>query len=102
MNDDFSIFSYTLDQAIEDGFLIHPYPEKWQWLLITPAIHRICNEQPDRSYDECLVPLLMDCIMQAQANRSEVVWTLEYTVAGKVFIAVNEKGGLTVMTPEEY
>ena len=41
MNDDI-IFSYTSEQAIEDGVLVHPYPKRWPNLLITQKIHTTC------------------------------------------------------------
>ena len=96
------IFNYTIEQAIEDGVLIQPYANRWPWLCITPAIHHACTKDTNRSYDQCLVPLLIDCIRQAQSNQNERQWELEGTIAGYIWIMVNEKGGLTVMTPDEY
>ena len=95
---------YTEDDAIADGALIHPYPTRWPWLLITPAIHAACSQdQHGRTYDQCLTPLLMDCIMQAQKaqrlNRDRA--KLEHTIAGEVLILPNGKGGMTVMQPHE-
>jgi hypothetical protein len=101
--DDEVIFRYTSEQAIEDGALYHPFPQRWPWLLITASIHSICNQQEGRTYEQALVPLLLDCIMEAKNNPSQDrPWILDHTVAGTVWIAVNEKGGLTVMTPEEF
>lgn len=97
---------YTCEQAVEDGVLIYPYPKRWTWLLITPNIHAACDkDKHGRTYDQCLVPLLMDCIMEAQNPRNKKKkppLVLEGTIAGKVWICPNEMGGMTVMTPEEY
>jgi hypothetical protein len=100
---------YTEHQAIEDGVLIHPYPERWPWLLITVGVHGACataSELEERTYEQCLVPLLMDCIMEVQKlmrKHPEGVSfaKLDHTVAGTVFIKPNTKGGMTVMLPEE-
>ena len=52
MTDDNIIFSYTADQAIEDGMLVHPYPKRWPNLLITAGIHEKCRDTSDgRTYD---------------------------------------------------
>jgi len=97
------IMGYTTEQAIEDGMLVHPYPERWPWLLITASVHDIVSSQDGRSYDQCLVPLLMDCIMAAQANkRKQPPIKLSHTVCGDIWIMPNEKGGMTVMLPRDY
>ena len=104
MSDDI-IFSYGAQQAIEDGALVHPYPHRWPNLLITAGVHAMCKtaRTDTRTYDQCLVPLLIDCIMAVQANRKkEPPIVLENTVAGTVWIMPNELGGLTVMNPEDY
>ena len=103
MNDNI-IFSYTADQAIEDGALVHPYPTRWPWLLITANVHAKCKDTTDgRTYDQRLVPLLMDCIMAVQAKKNpEFPIVLKHTVADEVWIMPNEQGGLTVMNPEDY
>lgn len=95
------IHSYTADQAIEDGILHHPYPQRWPWLLVTNSVHADCNDQTGRTYDQCLVPLLMDCILAVRGKKDYPV-VLEHTVAGTVWIMPNEKGGMTVMKPEDY
>lgn len=102
MNDEV-IFSYTADQAIEDGALVHPYPTKFPWLLITAGIHTTCKNQQGRNYDQSLVPLLMDCVMAVRAKKNpEFPVVLMHTVAGEVWVMPNEKGGITVMNPEDY
>lgn len=97
------IHAYTSDQAIEDGVLHHPYPTRWPWLLITGSVHAACKNSKGQTYDQALTPLLMDCIMAVQSNKkSDPPIVLEYTVAGTVWIMPNEKGGMTVMKPEDY
>lgn len=100
------ISSYTAEQAVADGVLFHPYPQRWPWLLISVNVHAACNKgDHGRNYDQCLVPLLMDAIMAAQAaqrsKRVKLPLVLEGTIAGKVYIEPNEMGGMTVFTPEE-
>jgi hypothetical protein len=105
MNDDDVIFSYGADQAIKDGVLYHPYPTQWPWLLITQSIHTVCKGQEGRTYDQALKPLLVDCIMEVTAKKpdhEDFPLVLEHTVAGTVWIMPNEKGGMTVMKPEDY
>lgn len=97
------IHVYTAQQAIKDGVLVHPYPDRWPNLLITQSIHTDCKSQKGRTYDQALVPLLMDCIMKVQADRKkEPPLVLNHTVAGTVWIMPNELGGMTVMKPEDY
>lgn len=92
---------YTEDQAVEDGVLIHPYPERWPWLLISAQVDAACRRaKHGRTYEQCLVPLLMDCIMEAQSGKRPPL-VLEGTVAGTVWIMPNAKGGMTVLNPEE-
>ena len=100
------IFTYTAEQAIEDGILCHPYPERWPSLLITASIHEVCareSEEGERTYEQCLVPLLQDCIMQVQKNPNQE-WpvALRHTIANTVWVCPNEKGGMTVMLPSDY
>lgn len=103
MDFDNVIHAYTSEQAIKDGVLYHPYPTRWPWLLITQSVHTDCKNSKGQTYDQALTPLLMDCIMSVQSNKkSEPPIILEHTVAGTVWIMPNEKGGMTVMKPEDY
>ena len=34
---------YSTEQAIEDGYLHHPYPERWPWLLISENVAQACE-----------------------------------------------------------
>ena len=99
------VISYTAEQAVEDGVLFHPYPTRWPWLLISLNVHQACSKgDHGRNYDQCLVPLLMDAIMAAQAaqrSKRKLPLKLEGTIAGTVWISPNEMGGMTVYTPEE-
>jgi hypothetical protein len=96
---------YTDEQAVADGVLIHPYPQRWPWLLISLQVHAACGKgKHGRTYDQCAVPLLMDCIMAAQAaqkSKKKPPIVLEGTVAGTVWIMPNGMGGMTVLNPEE-
>ena len=112
------IFEYGTDEAIKDGVLHHPYPARWPWLLITNSVHADCEnkgrtydqaltdcENKGRTYDQALTPLLMDCLMEVKAKKpahEDFPLILENTVAGTVWIMPNEKGGMTVMKPEDY
>ena len=104
------IYAYTTEQAIDDGTLVHPYPERWPWLLITTGVWDAIVEETrkgQRNYDQCLVPLLMDCIMQVQALMRKKPYSADFaklkrTVAGEVWIKPNDKGSMTVMLPSEY
>lgn len=98
------IFSYTDEDAVNDGELKHPYPTRWPWLLISRGVHAACDGQAGRTYDQCLVPLLMDAILAVKAKGKGVDFPviLEGTVAGTVWVMPNGKGGLTVLTPSEY
>ena len=93
---------YTEDDAIADGVLVHPYPKEWPWLLITTAVHAVCSEQKGRTYDQCLIPLLNDCILAVKSTKKEPPIILEHTVAGTIWIMPNGKGGMTVMLPSDY
>lgn len=111
MDDDIPIISsYTCEQAVNDGVLIHPYPARWPWLLISLGVHEACSKlDAGRNYDQCLVPLCMDAILAAQAAQEKqrkrqkvsLPLSLEHTIAGTVWIAPNDKGGLTICKPEE-
>ena len=101
------ISTYTEDQAIEDGVLVYPFPNRWPWLLITNSVHADCvaKSKKGRTYDQALIPLLMDCIMETQSQmkrdpQCDLV-VLENTVAGTVWIRPNSKGGMTVMKPSD-
>lgn len=101
---------YTSEQAIEDGVLVHPYPVKFPWLLLTRSIHCAIEDAirgSDRTYDQATIPLMQDAVMLARANpplTAGHVWTdglLGNVTGGPVWVGLNEKGGLTLMRPED-
>ena len=103
------ISTYTTDQAIEDGQLVHAYPERFPFLLVTPAVHAACEdavEKGSRTYDQCMIPLMQDCVMEVRKcmsrDRNVDMCKLRHTIAGDVWILPNDKGGMTIMTPSEY
>ena len=52
-----------------------------------------------------MIPLLQDALMICKAKPNDHLWTkgLEGNVTGKdVWIALNERGGITLMFPEDY
>lgn len=100
-------FSYGDDQAIEDGHLVHPYPELWPWALVTRSVYDACEEETGkgRTLDQVLKPLMVDAIRETQRMmkvdpRCDLV-ELEGTAAGTVYVRPNERGGLTIMKPED-
>jgi len=104
------IFVYTAKQAVDDGVLVHPYPERWPWLLVTREVFTAIEEKEDgRTLNQKLVPFLQDAIMIVQAGKkkdpSEYLWTkgMEGNVTGQtVWLQLNDAGGFTVMFPHEY
>lgn len=99
------IYTYSALDAVNDGLLAEPYPERFPRLLITRRITQACSEQPGRSFDEALVPLLIDAIVAVKAaiarGGPRPPITLEHTVAGTVNVYPNELGGMTLTTPGE-
>ena len=97
------VFTYTTQQAIADGVFFEPYPQRWPALLITSAVNSICSTQENRSFDESLIPLLIDCVMKVRSTKKRD-WplVLEHTVVGTAWIMPNDIGGITVMLPSDY
>jgi hypothetical protein len=110
MFDDFPVVAtYTEDQAIEDGVLVHPYPTRFPWLLLTIAVHVECERvAKDRygsadEYSKVVMPLIMDAVMAVRASREkDPPIVLEHTAAGTIWIFPNAKGGMTIMLPSDY
>ena len=100
------ISSYTCEDAIEGGSLHHVYPDKFPWLLVSPNVLVSC--QVDGKLDNTkLIPLMMDAALFAAGpngyrDLDDFPILLEHTVAGNVYVAPNEKNGLTIFTPDEY
>jgi hypothetical protein len=109
-----AIYEYTTDTALSDGVLTEPYPDRWPNLFMSADVTAACEtadlrtSDKARTFDQVTIPFLMDVIMQAQVPKNHrklsegSIITLDHTIAGEVFIALNERGGLTVMTPSEY
>ena len=105
------VFSYTARDAINDGVLFEPYPKRWKNLLVTSSIHHDCareNVDDKRSYDQRLIPLIIDCIGKCNVNaikndgKLDAPVVLNGTYCGTVWVMENGLGGLTVMKPEDY
>lgn len=110
MFDDFPVVAtYTEEQAIEDGVLVHPYPTRFPWLLLTIAVYveceRVARERygDEAQYDKVVLPLIMDAVMAVRASREkDPPIVLEHTAAGTIWIFPNAKGGMTIMHPSDY
>lgn len=103
------IYQYTSRQAIEDGVLVEPFPDKFPGVLLTIGVHEAIVENIadglGRTYAQAVIPLLMDAVMVVKSKPREHLWTkgLEGNVTGKkVWITINDLHGLTLMFPEEY
>lgn len=105
------VFSYTDQQAIDDGVLFYPYPERWKNLLVSSSVHHDCAREDledKRSYDQRLIPLIMDCILQCQKNVKDnegmldTPVVLDNTFCDTVWVMENGMGGLTILKPEDY
>ena len=105
------VSSYGIEQAVADGIMIQPYPEKWPWLCVSIGVWAAIEDQNDgRTMDQKLIPFLTDVIMFVQAKHRrnnqdpETEWFggLDGNVTGRdVWFSVNDKGGLSVYFPEE-
>lgn len=103
------ISSYTSRQAIADGVLVHPFPERFPGCLLTIGVHAaIETVQDQRTYAQRAIPLLQDAALIVLAglkrDPDETLWTrgLYGNVTGReVWIGLNDLGGFTLMFPEE-
>jgi len=114
------IYAYTADDALEDGVLVEPYPERMPHFLLTTGVYEAVRAKlkDPADADELktrLIPFMVDAAMIVKAfmatvkpEDSEVypgrLFTegLEGNVTGEtVWIAMNEKGGLTLLFPSE-
>ena len=112
------ISTYTVDQAIEDGILVEAAPDQFgPKVLVTRAVFdavwpaELLDQEIDvdpkdgLTYLQKMIPLLQDALMICRANPNDHLWTngLEGNVTGRdVWIALNERGGITLMFPEDY
>lgn len=126
MSDADVIFSYTAEQAIEDGVLVEPFPKQFPKLLLTAAVYADIMETPttqeleergghnqkvdDRTPAQRIIPLFQDAVLAMRAaiakDKDEYLVTsnvLDGNITGKkLWIALNEFGGITIMFPEDY
>lgn len=101
------IFTYTDEQAVEDGVLVHPFPRQFPNVLLSNAIYEAIEAAPgDRTFAQKAIPLIQDAIMIVNKGpRDEYLWTkgLEGNVTnGEVWIARNGSKGITLMRPSDY
>ena len=99
------IFEYTCDQAIEDGVLVHFDSKRYPYLLMTAGVFAKCEERAKksrRSIEQVVIPLFMDAVMAARSAKvgTDRI-TLTDTAAGTVLAVPNEKGGMTILNPED-
>lgn len=106
------IYTYTSEQAVADGALHYLWPDQWPWLLISDALLRTVEAAAEKKPEhgtamQRLVPLVVDFIREAQRridrgdDPAELSFPLSHTVAGTVWGASNECGGLTLMTESD-
>lgn len=107
---DFEIVtSFSDDDAIKTGSLFEPYPDRWPGLLISIDVKTACSTKQGRSYDQCCVQLLDDCIAciersveLARERLEEVKVPVELeSLIGTVLCYPNQKGRFTVLCPGE-
>ena len=106
------IYSYTDKQAIEDGVLVQPIPDKDPRLLMTTALYERLKEvaiKRDLEIHQVTVPLIMDAVLIVKKGLTkdpdEYLWTegLEGNASGQdVWIQKNGTGGITLMFPSDY
>ena len=121
------ISSYGSGQAVEDGVLVEAAPDQFGpavlftrgvFNAIWPAELLDAQELTDepvkhadgRTYLQRAVPLIQDALMICKAKPTrngapEDLWTegLEGNVTGReVWIQANDRGGITLMFPEDY
>ena len=120
---------YTTDQAVDDGMLVEAAPDQFgPSLLVTRAVFDavwppelvLDADEPDtgreprhddgRTYLQRMIPFLQDAAMIAQVHvkrhprwGGEIITKgLEGNVTGQdVWIARNDRGGLTLMFPSD-
>lgn len=100
--------SYTDDQALQDGAIWEPFPEKWPKLYVTAGVIAGCRQKSEngpRTFGQVLVPLIGDLIMATKKaimnNPSCDLVALHHTALGTVWSRPNMSGGMTIMLPEE-
>ncbi len=110
------IFTYTDEQATEDGCLVVVDEKRFPNCLFTQAVNAAIMEKvgylslrdkitPEKAWLQIAIPLMMDVVMVAKNNPGESLYAgddLDGNVTGKtLWFAVNGLGGITVMFPED-
>ncbi len=96
---------YTSRQAVEDGILVEPYPDKFpDWLLTRAVFEAVETVQDGRDLSQKLIPLLMDAGWIVRRRQDHLhTKGLEGNVTGQaVWIGANDLGAYTLMFPEDY
>lgn len=97
---------YSDAQAIDDGQLVEPFPDKFPGWLFTAGVHAAIEAAiagTARTYPQAAIPLLMDAAMIVRAKRDHLHTKGLYgNVTGQeVWIGQNERA-YTLMFPSEY
>lgn len=108
---------YTSDEAVDDGMLVEAAPDQYgPKILFTRAVFDAVwppelvdnddDRHPDgRTYLQRAIPLIQDALLICRGRPNDHLWTagLEGNVTGRdVWIGLNERGGITLMFPEDY
>ena len=101
------ISTYTDDQAIDDGFLVVAAPDQYgPKILLSRAVFEVLDaDTDDQEYLQKVIPLIQDALMICRARPHDHLWTrgLDGNVTGRdVWIALNGRGGITLMFAEDY
>ena len=110
------VFTYTATEAIDDGVFVEASPKTHpQWLLTRAvfeaimALPELKDEKPySLKYQQRVVPLLMDVAMvcrtpEAQNDSLYTGDQLDGNLTGKkLWFALNEIDGITIMFPSDY
>lgn len=99
------VHTYSAAAAISDGYLVQPAPTKFPNWLLSRAVHDAIEQHADsRTYDQRVIPLIMDGIRITRRHRDDLhTKGLEGNITGReLWIASNELGGYTILFPEDY
>ncbi|MDO8526764.1 MAG: hypothetical protein Q7T03_03640 [Deltaproteobacteria bacterium] len=99
------IYSYTEEQAIEDGVLIE-YPHKKGWCC-TRTVWEELPEKDDEGKMRHLGAIIVDAFFETrrvfkQKPDEWLVASGRYVKESGYWLARNSLGGITIMKPEDY
>ena len=99
------IYSYSEEQAIEDGILIE-YPHKKGWCC-THTVWEELPEKDDEGKMRHLGALITDAFLEThrvfKINPDEwLISSGRYVEESGFWLARNSLGGITIMKPEDY